>query len=348
MKKLSIAICILAILLIIGGGALTVCNYIFGDLEKDDGFTEALSNIEDSETKEVREKSGLAKLEDSNIKNIVLFGIDSEQGEAGRSDSTMILSVDNVHNKIKLTSIARDSLVYIPEQDVTEKLTHAYSYGGAPLAVATLNKNFNLGVSDYISVNFSEMESIIDAVGGVDVDLSEAELGDMVNRRGTDCSNIAPGENVHLNGAQAVSYTRIRYIDTDDMRTSRQREVLMSMFDEVKHMSKKKYPSLIKNCMASCTTSLSYSEILSLATIMAKSGVKVEEFAVPSETSTEPFGGVMASSGAWCFVYNTRDASSEILQFIYEELYDEADIDLPEATITKDILTDADWANNVY
>ncbi|MEG2429653.1 MAG: LCP family protein, partial [Oscillospiraceae bacterium] len=112
---------------------------------------------------------------DKAITNIALFGVDQRKpNQPSRSDAIMILSVDKKHNKIKVSSVMRDTLVEMDGRD-KDKITHAYYYGGAQLAVKTLNQNFNLNISEYASVNFSQMAKIIDAVDGIQIDITEAE-----------------------------------------------------------------------------------------------------------------------------------------------------------------------------
>ena len=327
MKKKSIITYILIILLVLLLLLFGGYHYFFGGVTKDKAFSEVAKN--QTERLAVPE---ISDLNDAHIVNIAMFGIDSETGNKGRSDATMILSIDYEHNKIKLSSVARDSLVYIPDKDVKEKFTHAYAYGGAQLAVKTLNTNYNTNITDYVAVNFSETAKIIDLVGGVEVDLTQAELDQIPNK-----DNLSVGENITLNGEQAVAYSRIRYIDSDTMRASRQREVMESLFTKARTMSATQYPSLIRECLNLCTTSLDYTEILSFSQILLKKGLSFEQFALPGE-AVESWGGIMPSSGAWCSVYNMRDASKALLTFIYEDIFTNSNYDLPPATVDMSIL----------
>lgn len=327
MKIKSVILYVCIILAVLAAIAFGAYRYFFGGLEQDKAFAEIAAN--QTERLAVNTEKDLA---DANIVNIAIFGIDSESSDKGRSDATMILTIDYEHNKIKLSSIARDTLVYIPDKDVTEKFTHAYAYGGAQLAVKTLNTNFNTNITDYVAVNFSEMAEIVDLVGGVEVDLTEAERQYLPDRE-----NLSTGENITLNGEQAVAYSRIRKIDSDNARTSRQREVMMSLFQKARSMSATQYPVLIRECLELCTTSLDYSEILSFSQILLQKDLTLKQFSLPGD-SVDAWGGIMSSSGAWCYVYDLREASDALLTFIYEELYTNSDIELPAATVDKSIL----------
>ena len=110
------------------------------------------------------------------IINIAFFGVDRRAvNEASRSDSIMILSIDEMHKKIKMSSIMRDTYVEIKNHGQT-KINHAYAYGGPQLAIRTLNENFNLDIRDYVTVDFFNFEKIIDAIGGVTIDVKQDEI----------------------------------------------------------------------------------------------------------------------------------------------------------------------------
>ncbi|MCD8356475.1 MAG: LCP family protein [Clostridia bacterium] len=324
-KTILIYICIIVVVLC--GCAFGAYKYFFGNLTHDDSFQYAVSDAVDR----LAVKS-YNDLEHANIKNIAIFGIDSKDSDKGRSDATMILSIDYEHNKIKLCSIARDTLVYIPDKDVYEKFTHAYAYGGAELAVKTLNTNFNLDITDYVAVNFSEMADIVDMLGGVEVDLSEDEIKYIGNN--ASASGLTAGSSVTLNGEQAVSYSRIRYLDNDNVRASRQREVLNSIFNKARNMSATQYPGLIRQGLGLCTTSLDYTEILNYAQVLLSDDLTLEQNALPGD-DLDAWGGIMSSSGAWCYIYDLHDASDKLFTFIYEDIYTNSDVTLPEATVDK-------------
>ena len=169
-----------------------------------------------------------------NIKNIAFFGIDAEDGQAGRSDAIIILTIDSTHKKLKLTSIMRDSYVNI-EGHGMDKINHAYAFGGPELAIQTINTNFGLNIEDFVSVNFSSLPKIIDLLGGVDINITAEEVPHI---QGIDI------EGPHtLTGEQALSYSRIRYATGGDfVRTDRQRTVLNSLLSKFSQMPVTSYP----------------------------------------------------------------------------------------------------------
>ena len=166
------------------------------------------------------------------ITNILLIGTDSRDpdNERGRSDSLIILTVDRKHNVIKMSSIMRDSYVYIPGGTRShDKIDAAYSYGGPELALRTVNRNFRLSIEHYISVNMENMAEIIDIAGGVVINVTSGEMQNMnIGLRGDDKIK-APGEQL-LNGKQAVQYARVRKVGGDGERTRRQRDVLTLLY----------------------------------------------------------------------------------------------------------------------
>ena len=224
------------------------------------------------------------------VKNIAMFGVDSRDGEnVGRSDAVMVLSIDSRSHTLKMSSFMRDSNVYI-EGYGYDKLTHAYAYGGPELAVRTINQNFRLDITDYITVNFYDMTEIVDAFGGVELELTGEEMLE-VNRNlfnlsreaenegskapirhddyftATDGThNMIDGEFIGgkylLNGAQAVAYSRIRYIGGAGERTSRQHEVLKGLLQRAKQRTVFSWPSIVHGVVPHCETSMDFMDMV--------------------------------------------------------------------------------------
>lgn len=216
------------------------------------------------------------------ITNIALFGIDTREGESSRSDAILVLTVDRTRNKMKATSLLRDSLVTIPGRTSQEKLAHAYAYGGPQLAVQTINQNFGLNIRDYVTVDFDSMAKIVDAVGGVTIDVKQNEISSANESIREYCKYYKvspitlitkPGLQT-LNGMQACGYSRVRYAGNGDdrQRTDRQRKVIEQVFEKVLTISPLQYPSLANQIVPLVETSLSTSEILGLGTSVMKSG----------------------------------------------------------------------------
>lgn len=256
------------------------------------------------------------------VQNIALFGLDTRaDDDSGRSDAMIILSIDRVHNKIKLTSIARDSLVAIDGHGHS-KITHAWSWGKAKLAVKTINQNFGMNITDYAYVNFYEFAKLVDLVGGVMIDVSPAELNIMNNYYGPSLRHLgyvnATAGYVRLNGAQALAYSRNRYTGSDIDRGNRQKEVLEAMFAEVKDMSLTKFPTLISQSLEMLHTTLSNDELMSIARWALTSSPTFEQFGLPSK-ECKAQGGDWGDGHGWVWHYDMDLATQVLHNFIYEE-----------------------------
>lgn len=267
---------------------------------------------------------------DASITNIALFGVDQREDEPCRSDVIMVATVDKRHNKIKLTSIMRDS--YVPIDGYGKnKINSAYFKGGPELAVKTLNQVFDLNITDYVTVNFSEMAEIVDAVGGVQIDVSEEERKDanhnMIEQSAQSGKPVdtieRPGLQT-LSGMQAVAYARIRHVGNADYdRTARQREVMEQIFEKGKNMNPIEYPGLIQRMLPLVETSLDLTEIMDMASIMLRS-VTFEDLRIPCNEDLID-GGSLKIDGV-DYLYYDLDASSEKLHdFIYQDIMPDQD-----------------------
>ena len=297
-KTLAITLAVCVGLMGVGYGAFL---YMVGGLNRSDINEENLSANEGIE----------------GVINIALYGVDSRNNDyVGRSDAIMICSVNGKTGKIKLISIARDTYVSVPGYYNT-RINHAYAYGGAELAIQTLNENFGMDVTDYVTVNFESLADIIDEMGGVTIDVSEEERF-QINaylERGESLKEIGM---VKLNGAQAVSYSRIRKVGDDSMRTSRQREVLAALFDKAMEINPLSYPSYVRKFSPMVETSLSNDEMLKIATAVIGGGsVSLEQAAFPND---HIYSSGQTIDGAWYYVYDLEQATDMLHQYIYEDI----------------------------
>lgn len=249
------------------------------------------------------EKEKLQQISNGNVKNILVMGIDSADGY-GRSDALMIISVNKNTKMIKISSIQRDSYVYVPGYDMT-KINHAYSYGGPALAIRTVNTNFGLDIEDYVSVDFYTMPQIIDRLGGISLNLSAAEA------RTVGVGSSAG--NYYLTGQQALNYSRIRYLDSDYVRTSRQRYVAETLIRTMMNTSPADIPGLISEILPLTRTSLDSGEILDLGLTVVTGGYDIEQRGFPDESY-----GYGSMIGDTYFIVFDRDTFIEDIQnFIY-------------------------------
>ena len=220
-------------------------------------------------------------MKEEGVTNILLIGNDSrENGEDGRSDAMILLSISNKTKKIYMTSLLRDMYVEIPGYK-DNRLNAAYSYGGAELLMQTIEQNFDIHISRYVLVNFEAFANLVDAVGGVDLELTGKEVeyvnGYLVEYNillgrpeGTDYFDDLSGGMVHLNGPQALAYCRNRYIGTDFGRTERQRKVLTEVIHKLPKGVLTNPKGLIDGLMPNLTTNLTQAECYRLSLMAPK------------------------------------------------------------------------------
>lgn len=296
---------------------------------------------------------GIEQIFDNKVINIALFGIDARKPDTfkGLSDSIMVLSLNTKTKKIKLISIMRDTLIKVDYNGKTScnKINAIYNLDGPALAIRTINQNFGLDISDYVTVNFYGLVHIIDAMGGIDISLTEAEvarytsahdpvLNDYIDEI---CENMGedpkkhyittPGTH-HVNGIQAVAYSRIRYVKNtwggrDDFgRTDRQRYVLEQLFQKATTMTKSQYLKTAKALFPYVETSLSYSESVNLALDMLLASPTFEQMRIPRyEFLMESPAGVWGDALYFDLEYASRVMKAVIYDNMtideFEELY---------------------------
>lgn len=166
--------------------------------------------------------------------NILLVGVDAREGDTdSRSDTMMLVTLDNKNGQIKLTSFLRDSYVEIAGRNRSSKLNSAYFRGGIQMLVDTLELNFGVEIPYYALVDFEIFTTIVDELGGINVDVTEKESYYTYHSGKVGVPvRIEAGEDVLLNGEQALWYSRIRYLDSDFMRTKRQRKVISAIVEK--------------------------------------------------------------------------------------------------------------------
>lgn len=316
-KKLIVANVLLSIVLVfstLSSAFLGAVWYYMGDMKQN----EITSNLS-----ELGIESETSKLDDDII-NIAMFGVDSRNTNktTGRSDSIIILSVDTNKKTIKTTSILRDSYVPVTGYGM-QKINAAYAKGGPVLAINTLNKNFKLNITEYVTVNFSMLADVIDIMGGIDLEITEKErqqINWLIGSEDFESSYKTPlvkkSGLVHLNGKQAMHYARIRKIDSDAVRSQRQAKVLDLLLDKVKKTNISKYPGILKSVMKHVETSLSYSEILSYAPLVSNLGSIESTYVPDAKQDVNVKGGTYKNAG-WVYRYDIDAAADRIHEFIY-------------------------------
>lgn len=308
-KWQRVVIIVVAVILLL---AIVSCALVFGIWG---GFKKNVDKNNLGVSDDIANKYGK-----TDIVNIALFGVDTRDKDSfsGRSDSIMIVSIDKANNDVKLISVLRDSYVAIDGHG-NQKITHAYAYGGAELAIKTLNQNFNMNITDYATINFYKLAEAIDILGGIDIDITEDERLELNNIGDDDNPNFQYVEKsgmVHLTGEQASVYSRIRKRDSDNARVDRQKKVIECLIDKARNISPTKYADLVKAGMALCETSMSVPEVLSFAPMLSND-ITIETMVVPGDEDNA-VGGIY--DGAWVWRYDLAAAADRMHLFIYGEV----------------------------
>ena len=220
-------------------------------------------------------------LKENGVVNILLIGSDSRtEGDDGRSDAMILLSVSSKTRTIHMTSLLRDMYVDIPGRD-GNRLNAAYSFGGPELLLETVKQNLGIEVNRYAVVNFQAFANLVDAVNGVDLELTNEEvkwvnayLNEYNELRGmpmeTDYLDTSLSGMIHLNGAQSLAYSRNRFIGTDFGRTERQRKVLSAVMKKLPAALVTNPNGLINGLFPNLTTNLTQTECLRLSLMGGK------------------------------------------------------------------------------
>ena len=206
-------------------------------------------------------------------RNIAVFGVDARSNTYSntRSDIIMIVSLNQDTNQVKIASIYRDTYLYIDGHGY-DKITHAYAYGGPELAINALNKNLDLNITEFVTVNFNAVIDIVDSIGGIEVDVTAEEVGymndyirDINNEMGRHDSQVSGSGTKQLTGAQALAYSRVRYTAGGDFkRTERSRTVLNKTFEKAKKLSVAKLNNLADILLPKILTNIKATEIIGM------------------------------------------------------------------------------------
>ena len=258
------------------------------------------------------------------ITNVLLIGVDARDlDEPCRSDSMIIATIDNNNKKVKLTSLFRDTLVDIPGHGEA-KLNSAYMLGGPELLLETVKETYNVSIDKYIIINFWGFETIVDYIGGIEVDVKDYQLEELnkyigESTGGNDCPVEKTGIQT-LNGKQALSYARIRYNVGDEYeRTDRQREVIFKVIEKLQNTKPSKYLGVMNTMLEYIKTNIDPLEALNMAyTIYKFPSLDVEQLQIPlvalSETRNyKELGSV--------FLMDRLQNASILYNFIYENIY---------------------------
>ncbi|MCI8344429.1 MAG: LCP family protein [Clostridia bacterium] len=306
---------LLIIIIIIAGIVAGGYSYIVSKLNK---MQQVQINVEELNVNE----------EIKGYRNIALFGVDSRNsnlGKGNRSDCIIIASINEKTKDVRLLSVYRDTYVQI-EGHGLDKITHAYSYGEAPLAIKTLNTNLDLNITEFVTVNFDLVAEAVDALGGVEITIENSEL-QYINgyiqgtseSTGIKSSNITKAGKQTLDGVQAVAYSRIRYTAGGDYkRAERMRDVLEAMIKKLKTKSIGEINSLMDKILPKVYTNISSSSIIAMVPDLLKYNV--------TESIGWPYDTKGITLDRWYGVPVTLESN---VKQLHKELFDETDYEVP-------------------
>lgn len=249
-----------------------------------------------------------------------LFGVDTvgyTEVDKGRSDMIKLIRIDTDKQIITSISVLRDSKVPISGYD-PQKINAAYMYGGAPLAMQTMNENFNLRLGNYIMVNFSGLVILIDDIGGIDLEITAEEAseinwhdGDYVGDGRQTYSVPVEAGMAHLDGSQTLAFCRTRKIDNDFFRSGRQNRAIGAIIEKIKSMRPTQYPELIDQFFQTVTTNLSFENITALMTLDL-GNYDYQTYRVPDEIYETDLKGGQDETGSWVWTYDLEKAGERI------------------------------------
>lgn len=257
------------------------------------------------------------------IMNILLLGTDERSqdfSDDARSDSILVMSLNFDEETVKLVSFERGMGVPILEgvyEGQYDWLTHCFRYGGANLVLREIQECFSLDVTYYIRANFTSLIKIVDALGGVDIELTQAEA-DYINSGMSNAENAIFVEGMnHLNGEAALSYARCRAIDDDWHRMERQRKVIQACADQMKNLDEETKRNVAIRIAAAVHTNLSQKELKqSMDQMLEFAGVQMEQLVMPAEGT---YGSMTGMGGRSMFAPDFEQNSEILQEFIYGE-----------------------------
>lgn len=305
-KNFFLGILLFVSLILLIGRYLFKHYYNMMDIQKKDHVLIELELQEKSQMEQLGEPEEeknedffVGKIISEKAFNIMLIGVDSREDDfEGRTDSMILIHVNPKTKKIITTSFLRDMYVNIPGHG-GNRLNAAYVFGGTNLLFDTISDNFGIDIEDYVTLNFWLVIDIIDDLGGVDIKITAEEIEIMNNYmaehnrimnkpEGTDYLSAEDAGMRHLNGNQALSYARIRYIGTDFARTERQRQIISICIDKLKHMEVKEINALLEKYLPTVQTNLTEQDAITLLFMsLGISNYTKESYVIPMEETWE-------------------------------------------------------------
>jgi polyisoprenyl-teichoic acid--peptidoglycan teichoic acid transferase len=309
-RFLVLFLCEMAVLTVI---LLAAGIYVYQSMNKINRDTSQDQNIQKNENVEI-----------TGYRTIALFGGDSRSNrleDSTHSDVIIIASINNKTKDVKLASVYRDTYVKIMDRDEYGKINAAYYRGGYSLALTTLNKNFDLDISEYVTVNFQAVVNAVDLLEGIEIDVQDNEVKWLngyvreLNRiNDTEVAGIEAAGTQNLNGTQACAYARIRYTSGGDYtRTQRQRLVVTKIFEKLKGSTIQTINSFIDQVFPQVYTNLSNTELLSLAKDIMSYNI-TDQTGFPFDKDAHKYNGI-----SYVFPIDLAANVTKLHEFLFDE-----------------------------
>ncbi len=322
--KIILAVIVIIIIIIsitIFAISSTLSNMMKVDIDKSD------LAVNDDLYEEVTDY-GITKKEFDSIINVAFFGSDSRDlnnVNSGRADTIMIISINPVKKSVKMISIPRDTYVSVPGHGKT-KINHSYAYGQEQLAIKTINSNFGLNITEYVTINFEGLINVINAVGGIDINISKDELrvlndylAESYKIMGKEYVPMTEYGDVHMNGEQALAHCRDRYVGSDFTRAERQREVLTKVMEKVSKKSLGEIMDLVDIFLKQVRTNINVSEYLSLGTSAFTSMNDYMSNVISAQVPSTSYSKGDYINGIYYFVSDLDTAKKDMYDYIYNK-----------------------------
>lgn len=304
--------------------ALIVGLVLSGNLYIDSLLNKTIRSRKLTDEEALINQEVLDQVKNHHIVNIALFGADNAKKaqwndyEMERSDATKIISLDFDAKKIKITSLQRDTLIWIPEPyNDYDKLNHAHWRGGPELAVKMLNYNFDLDITQYVGFSFEALETLVDLVDGIDITLHDGLLATQVMNSGAS----REGNVFHLKGKQAIIYCRLREVDDDFHRMNRQNEVILKIVEKLSKKNLIELMDIVNEMLPYVETNLTNNEIKNYVSSLLSFDLKnLDQFQIPSK-GMDSIEKVIEYNG-FSPIYmmeNYEDLAKELHWNIYED-----------------------------
>lgn len=301
-----------------------------------------LMQTDDTPKEEIDVSNAVTETMESTYTTIALFGLDTREKNANltssgvaHSDAVILVSINNETKEVRMASVYRDCFLEIASKTpTTQKFTHAYLLGGPTCSVETLNRNLDLNIKDYVSVDFMALTKAIDALGGVTINVKSKEINNLnknieeqVRVTGNYSDGVWSAGEQTLNGTQATAYARIRKVGNGDFeRTQRQRKVIEAMIDKAKKSDLSTLSNVIKEVFPDVATNMTQAQILDLAKDLLQYELG-DNMGFPSSNKTPTLG----SKGS---VVVPADLLSNV-KFLHEFLYPEDKDYVPSSEVER-------------